>query len=493
MVRTGKAYVDGLREEREVYVDGTLVRDVVDHPAFRRPIESYAAQYDLKHRPDLVDLLTFEHGDGQVADTSFMVPRSRHDLTKRGRALRTYSTAHYGFLGRPPCVLASMLTAVRENAAWFGQWGGEYEANVAAYYEHVRDNDLFLTHALGSPQTDRSRPSHLQADPGLHLHATKETDAGLVVSGAKQLATAAPLADEVWVFPNTRGFVPGEEPYCLAFAVSTSTPGLKILCREPLVPGADRRLFDHPFSSRFEEIDALLVFDDVLVPWERVFFYNNLEAANTLRSMLPAGALFAQPSVITGAVRTGMAVALLTRLTESVQTISFPNVAEQIGRVIAMQQAIEGLLVLADDQASVTPNGTWVPKAAPLQAFNILFPQIVEEIQHIMRRLSGAGVMLTPSLADFAGPGGELEERFFVGAGVPGSERVQIAKAAWDYAGDSFAQRTLQYDQFHAGEPMFFAANYARHVDISVWRELLQEILDAGAAELAQAKLAAGV
>jgi len=154
--------------------------------------------------------------------------------------------------------------------------GSEYKE----YYKHIRDNDLFLTHAIINPQNDRSKASHQQEDETMHLGVVSETAEGMYVSGAKMLATLAPITDEVIIY-SYPSFKPGDERHAISFAVPIDAPGLRILCREPMQDGK-RSLFDHPLASRFEEMDALLVFHNVFIPWDKVFIYQNIEAGNQL-------------------------------------------------------------------------------------------------------------------------------------------------------------------------------------------------------------------
>jgi aromatic ring hydroxylase len=411
-----------------------------------------------------------------------MLPAEPAGVIRRGDALRAYARISRGMLGRPPDILNSQLAGIADSTDWFAQWGDGFAANMRGYYEKVRDEDLFLTHALGNPQSDRSKPSHQQRDPYLHVRMRKEVDAGLIVSGAKQLATAGPVADEILVWPNGRQFTQGDEPYCLAFAIPVSTPGVKCFCREPLVP-AGRDAYDHPLSRRFEETDALIVFDDVLVPWERVFFYNNLEAANTMRFMSESLPIGHHPSAIRAALRAGLMTAVAFRIADTVETKGFPNVGEQLGRLVAMTRALEALVYQAEHEPYQTSHGSWIPGREPLSTYNVLFPGFYAQMQATIRRISGAGLMLTPTLADFTGEGAELAERYFSGAHIGGRDRVQVFKLAWDLVGESFAQRTLLYDEFHAGEPMFYAANLARSANTTRWSDLVDEILaeaDAG-------------
>lgn len=486
MIRTGAQYIEALRAPREVYVGGERIDDVTKYPAFRKPIESYARLYDLKHDPEFQDTLTYLDENSERHDISFLVPKSKEELKAKGRAYHTYSKMSYGCLGRGPEFMAALIAGMWESTEWFEQWGEGGAKRVADYVRYVRDNDLFLTHALGNPQSDRSKPSHQQENPFIHLRVKEETPEGLIIRGAKQLATAAPVTDEILVFPNGRQFGPGDEQYCMCFAVPTTTPGVKILCREPLVPDDSRNVFDHPLSSRFEEIDALVVFDDVLVPWDRVFFHNSLTAANNMRFMTGVAAFSGHLSIHRAVVRAGLTVATAMKMCNSVKTDSFPNVGELLGKIAAMYKASEALLFVGEEAPRVTDTGTYWVNGDALTSAGLLFPDFYTAMLEVIKRTGAAGLMLTPSIGEFSGDVAELANTYFAGAdGMPGSERVQIAKLAWDLAGDSIGMRLAHYERFYIGEPMFVASFFARSADLTEGREMLEEILDEGKALLA--------
>jgi anthranilate 3-monooxygenase (FAD) / 4-hydroxyphenylacetate 3-monooxygenase len=486
VIRTGQQYIDGIRSPREVYVGGERIEDVTKYPAFRKPIASYARLYDMKHDPQYTDVLSYAGDDGDRYDISYLLPKSKEELKAKGRAYHTYSRASYGCLGRSPEFMAALIAGMWESTDWFEQWGdGGGSERVSNYVRYVRDNDLFLTHALGNPQSDRSKLSHQQANPFIHLRVKEETAEGLIIRGAKQLATAAPMTDEILVFPNGRQFGPGDEQYCLCFAVPTSTPGVKIICREPLVPDDSRNVYDHPVASRFEEIDALIVFDDVLVPWDRVFFYNSLQAANSMRFMTGVAAFSGHASIHRAVVRAGLTVATGMRMCNSVKTDQFPNVGELLGRMAAMYQASSALLYVAENEPRITETGTYWVNGDALTSAGLLFPDFYTSMLEVIKRTGAAGLMLTPTAGEFSGDVAEFADTYFAGADdMPGSDRVQIAKLAWDLAGDSVGMRMAHYERFYIGEPMFVASFFSRSADISEGQEMFQEIIAEGKAYL---------
>ncbi len=480
MIRTGDQYIAGLEAPREVYVGGERVEDVTKYPAFRRPLDSYARLYDLKHTAEFQDAMTYTE-NGDRFDLSYLVPTTHDQLRAKGLAYKTFSEASYGCLGRGPESMAALVAGLSVSADWFDQYEKDGGQKVTDYYNHVKDNDLFVTHALGNPQSDRSKPSHQQKNPYLHLRIKEKTSKGLIIRGAKQLATSAPFADEVLVFPNGRQFVPGDEAYCLCFSIPTTSPGLKLLCREPFVKEDNLNVYDQPLSSRYEEIDALLVFDDVLVPWDRVFFHSSKEAANNMRFMTAVASFAGHLSIQRAVVRSGLTVATAMALCDSVKTNVFPNVGEMLGRIAAMHKAAEALLYRAEEDPRVAEDGVYYLNADALTAHGLLFPDFYTAMLETIKRTGAAGLMLTPTSGEFRGEVADFANTYFAGAeGMPGEERVQVAKLAWDLAGGPIGQRLVHYERFYIGEPMFVASFFSRSVGLDDARQLLARLLEEG-------------
>jgi hypothetical protein len=266
--RTGQEYLEGLRQRRrEIWLNGEQVDDVVSHPALANCAHTLARLYDMQHDPATRDALTYLSPDtGKREGTSFIIPRSVEDLVRRRTMVKTWADATCGMMGRTPDFLNVNLMSFAVRPDYFAQNDPRFGDNVVHYYEYVRDHDLCLTHTLVNPQVDRSRQV-TELDPYIGLGVVQERQAGLIVRGARMLATLAPFADELAVFPSTfrmEGQDAGK--YALCFALPLDTPGLRCLCRESFDYG--KSTYDHPLGARFDEMDAVVVFDDVLVHLE---------------------------------------------------------------------------------------------------------------------------------------------------------------------------------------------------------------------------------
>jgi aromatic ring hydroxylase len=239
--RSGEQYRESLRANQPVvFLNGERVEDVTAHPAFRGPLRTIMEQYDLQLAEANRDVCLFASPKtGESVSSSFLMPRSRDDLAKRRRHFKLRADHNFGLMGRAPDFMNAYVTGWGFAAGYYGKFKPEYGNNARSYYEPVRDNDLFVTHVLVNPQIDRSKTSANQEEPYFHLGRVRATPDGLIVRGAKMLATMAPLCEELLVAPYG-GVAQGDDAYALAFAIPTKTAGLKFICREAISAASAR-------------------------------------------------------------------------------------------------------------------------------------------------------------------------------------------------------------------------------------------------------------
>jgi 4-hydroxyphenylacetate 3-monooxygenase oxygenase component len=464
-VRNGVEFIEGLRRApREVWAAGRRIDNVADDPVFARPVRAIADLYDLQVAPEHREAMIAGE-DGETFGTSFLMPRSRDDLVRRRHAMKVWAEASFGLLGRSPDFLNTVLMAWAENADFFGQRGPQFADNVRSYYRHCRAHDLFATHAIVNPQTDRSRASHEQADPFAHLGVVEETKDGLVVRGAKMLATHGPTADELLVYPEP-GIREGSDRHVLAFGIPCATKGLKFICREPFDDGTQKR-FDHPLGARFEEPDAVCVFDDVLIPWDRVFLYGDVAMGNALFGQAGIRNNTGHQTAVRGLAKCQLIVGIVVALTRAVKSDVHLHVAQQLGECLAYLPLIEGAILLAEQKAEPTGRGGFRPAYEPLQALRLLLPKFYERMVQVTQTLAAGGLLISPTEADLRSAVGPDIARYYKGAGVDAEERIRLFKLAWDATGTQFGQRMLHYERYYAGDPVRVGAAYHAAYDVA--------------------------
>ena len=304
----------------------------------------------------------------------------------------------------------------------------------------------------------------------------EETKDGLIVRGAKMLATHGPTADELFVYPQP-GIREGEERYVLAFGIPAGTPGLRFICREPFDNGTQSE-WDHPLGARFEEPDAVCVFDDVLVPWDRVFLHGDVKMGN---------AMFAQGSVrnhtghqtaIRGLAKCQLVAGVAIALTRTVKSDVFLHVQEQLGELLGYLQFIEGAILMAEQKAEPTGRGAIRPAYAPLQALRYHLPRMYERMVHVTQVFGAGGLLINPMEADLRSEIGPDIDLYYRGAGVDAERRIRIFKLAWDVTGTQFAQRMVQYERYYAGDPVRVGAGYYLDSDVAPLLAMVERALD---------------
>jgi 4-hydroxyphenylacetate 3-monooxygenase len=462
-IRTGRQYLDSLRDGREVYIDGERIRDVAADARLRGGALTTAEIYDLQHRADLIEEMTLPSASsGDRVALSFIEPRTIEDLTRRGRAMKRTMDYVYGMFGRAPDFLNVTLTAFASASAVFdeGKHGKGFGRNIRAYYEHVRDNDLALTHVLVNPQVDRSRPIHLQKKV-IAARVVKETDSGFYVKGARLVGTLSQFANEILVMPSA--IVPNDpaaEDYSLGFAVPVSTPGLKVLSRPSLAPTDPGHFLDHPLSLRLDEGDAVVVFDNVFVPWERTFIYRDPQLNNSIYQRSHATAHASHQTAIRTLAKAEFMCGLACHLADSINVDEFLNVAGMLSDLLIHVETQRALIYSAEQHATPTPFGTVAPNRFTLGAAQLNFFRKFDEMVDAVRTVGAGGIVAAPSYAELGGPAAAEVREYFQSAKQTSEERIRLLRLAADTCMSSFAARQQLYERYYQGDPVRTKARF---------------------------------
>lgn len=448
MARSGKEYLQALRENPpNLWYKGQKVEDPTTHPAFKGITHALAELYEMQHDPRYRDTLTYEEA-GQRYAMSLLPARSKEDLARRSAAYKLWADANLGMMGRCPDYLNAVLMAFEQSAEFFGA----YADNVRNYVQYVRENDLSTTHCLTNPQVNRAKSNLEQPDPYIPLGVVSENEKGIVVRGARMLSTL-PTADELLVFPSTllkEG--PGADKYAVAFAIPTHTPGLHFISREGLVVGDSS--FDYPLSSRLEEMDCLTVFDDVFVPWERVFIYKDLQRCNTAYAETGALMHMAHQVVVLKNAKTEAFLGLVSLIGETIGADTFPHVQEKIAEIIVYLEAMKGFWARAERDAQINQYGLVCPDRGAIDGARNLYPRLYPRINEIIQQVAASGLITLPSEQDFDSPLEPHLEKFLQSATLPAKKRVQLFRLAWDMTISGFGARQVLYERFFFGDPV---------------------------------------
>jgi 4-hydroxyphenylacetate 3-monooxygenase oxygenase component len=396
---------------------------------------------------------------GQRIGRTYHAPRTREHLAARGASIKLWTEQSCGFLGRSPDFLNTLVTALAHKSDFFARQSVERKDAVEDYYRYAATNDIFLTHSLHDPQVDRGKRRSQQPDPGICLHVVEENAKGVIVSGAKSVATAAAYADDILVWPAVPNFGPGDEPYALCASIPIASDGLKIVCRPSFAHFG--RVDDYPLSSRYDEMDSVVIFERVLVPWERVFLHGDIHLITKMYATTRVRELTAHQTNIRLQVKLEFVYALLTRMAQAIGVESLPPVAISLGEAAAYIEIIRSAVVAGEVGAEIDPeNGVLYPDFDALIIGRLMGPRFYPEFMQKLRRLGASGLMQLPSsIADFDGELGPELQRFYQGAQISAREKVALARCAWDICGSDFGSRHALYELYYGGDP---DVNFAR-------------------------------
>ncbi len=474
--RTGNQYLAGLRDGREVWLNGERVCDVTAHPSLAAAARSVARLFDLQH--EAADICLVPSPDtGESLNVTHLIPRSGDDLLRRHAAIERVARETVGLMGRSPDYLNITLAGFAGRAdVWRMNGNDEGAANLVAFHKECAARDLCLTHAIVHPTVDKSMPDHAAGGGEVALHKVADTANGILVRGARALATLAPFADEMFVYPG-QPLPKDAGRYALAFSVPMATPGLKILCRDSF--STDTNRFDHPFSSRFDEQDAVVIFDDVEVPRRRVFLDGDPEIYNKAMSTGWVANIMQQTS-IRAQVKLEFAYELATRMVEVIGGGN-PTTHEQLGEIWSYWELTRAAVRAAEADAYEWGNGVWFCDERPFRALRPTLPRWFPRVNEIIKLIGAHNLLATPTAAELANP--ELRpliDRYYAGAnGASAEERIRVFRAAWDFAGTALGGRNELYERFYLASAarMYQVAHLAAQAQRKGAHPLLDEVL----------------
>jgi 4-hydroxyphenylacetate 3-monooxygenase len=465
---TGARYIESLKDGRDVWLDGQKVEDVTTHPAFTGMVHELARIYDLQHTEAYRDQMTCMSPEtGTRCSVSWLLPRSMEDIKRKRRNSEIWNEQCWGQLGRGPDILApyiitlydirDALSAVKHPRADFGE-------NIVNYHRYCMENDLFLTHALGDPQVDRSQqPQNEQRtvqEEEVALHVVEETRDGVIVHGAKQLATAAPITHETYVSLSATFMRRAAPEFIIAFAIPNDTPGLKMLCREPVSQWIGS--YGHPLGMLYDEQDAMLFFDRVLIPWDRVFAL--YDSAPILQRYERGINFIGWANLCRIHTRMRLMTAVATLIAEAIGVIEFREVAAKLGEMATYTEIWRHAMDGVEYNAFRTQGG--LMSLGSMTGMNIFFAQMSARMVQLLREISGSGLIMQPSENDLANP--ELRpylDKYMRGKGVDVATKSRLYRLAHDLAVSSFGMRQEVYEYWHGGDPNRNRINLLRSYD----------------------------
>jgi 4-hydroxyphenylacetate 3-monooxygenase len=467
---TGDQYIESLRDDREVWIHGQRVDDVTTHPAFRNPIRMIARLYDSLHGGPHQQTVTCstDTGNGGVTMPFFRAPTSAEDMLKDRDAIAAWARMSYGWLGRSPDYKASFLGTLHANRDLYMP----FDANAERWYRESQEKVLYWNHAIINPPVDRQLPPDEVAD--VFMRVEKETDAGLVVSGAKVVATGSAVTN--YNFIAHYGLPIKKREFALVCTMPMNAAGIKLISRASYAQTAAvmGSPFDYPLSSRLDENDAIFIFDKVLVPWENVFMYGEVDRVNAL---IPQSG-FVPRAMMQGCVRLAVKLdfiaGLLLKALDCTGAKDFRGVQTRVGEVIGWRNLFWALSESMARNPDPWVGDTKLPRLEYGLTYRLFMLQGYPRVKEIIEQDVASGLIYLPSsAADFK----SAEVRPYLDKYVRGSDgitavdRVKVMKALWDSIGSEFGGRHELYERNYSGNhenvkaELLFGANATGIVD----------------------------
>jgi 4-hydroxyphenylacetate 3-monooxygenase len=451
MLKTGKEYRESLRDGREVWMNGERVDDVTTHPAFKPIVDVRARIYDMAHEENYREIMSYADAEsGEDNNTGFRPPTTKQHWQDKRRAVDAVMRDIGGMVVRMGDETIGEVWSLWDGKDVLDEIDSQFSENVRAHVENALRSDTFHVSANTDPKGDRSKRPQEQ-DPDMLLHVVKETDAGIVVRGAK-FETAAAYANQAFVKPTIANWGDAKlSDYAVGFIAQMGWPGVKHICRTGFA--GRRPIEDYPLSNRFDEVDTLLIFDDVLVPWENVLFYRHTRAASFIRSTLHRYSAF--PFVLRILYLADMMIGAALFNVRQTGLDQQPAVREKLAQLACYRETINAHLIASIDQAEPSPAGLLMPNQSLLFTGRVQACTQLPAMMHLARELCGGQICVTPDHAAFASPetGPWLSKYYSVNENWVAEDRRKLLAFARDLLNSDYAGHRVTFELFAQSPP----------------------------------------
>ncbi|WP_342643677.1 4-hydroxyphenylacetate 3-hydroxylase family protein [Rhodoligotrophos ferricapiens] len=472
MIRTGNQYRDSLRDGRRIWINGERVTDVTTHPMFKPLVDIRARIYDMAHEERTRDIMTYEE-DGERFAIGLKLPYTQQDWHDKRRATDTVLDDIKGIVTRVGDETVGEMWSLFDGKDVLNEVDPRFAENIERHINLVIKNDPFHVSANTDPKGDRSKRPQEQ-DPDMLLHVVKETDAGIVVRGAKY-ETAAAYANQAFTKPTIANW--GDDKlseYAVGFICDFSSPNLRFIARTGFAGRAPAE--DYPLANKFDEVDTLVIYDDVLIPWENVLFYQHTRAAAFIRATLHRYSAFAfvQRNLKLADLMIGAALWNVKQTGLEKQQA----VQEKLAQLACYREGINAHLTAAIATAERSPAGLLMPNQSLLMTGRVFACTQLHHMMHIARELCGGQICVTPDSASFRDPeaGKWLNKYYTLNEEWHAEDRRKLLAFARDLLNSDYAGHRLTFQLFAQSPPFAHLAAVYRNFD---WKEPLRFTKDA--------------
>ncbi|WP_285769245.1 4-hydroxyphenylacetate 3-monooxygenase, oxygenase component [Peribacillus sp. SI8-4] len=471
----GKQYIDRIdRLKTAVWMDGDPVTGKIsEHPAFKGVMKSQGQLYDFQLEARVKPCMTYPSPlSGKPVGMSYLQPKTIEDLVNRRKMIQHWALLNNGMMGRSPDYMNTVIMAFASSVGLLTGKDHCFPENITKFYEYARENDRSITHTFIDPQVNRAHYHFEHTEEPIAARIVERNAAGIVVKGAKVLATQGGITDEILVL-SAAGFEAKDKGF--SFSIPSNAKGLKFICRDSFVGGESA--FDHPLSSRFEEMDTIVVFDDVLVPWDRVFYFDNPEISNTFLASSSFSAFTMHQVVARRIVKTEFILGIVQSIIDMINIGGYQHVQEKATEIIVALETMKALLFKAEMEAQVDEWGYMRPDQLTLQIAINLFPKIYPRFSEIIQLLGASGLMTIPTENAFRSGIRKDLDQYLQGASKKAEDRIKLFRLAWDISMSSFGTRETLYERFFFGDPMRLSSQLYSAYDSQPYVDRVDAIL----------------
>lgn len=444
MIRTGEQYREGLRDGREIWIDGERVSDLTTHTATRPIVDVRARMYDMQHEAEFSSTLTYVEDNSRHSIFN-RLPKTQADWNDKWRAVDTVMKDIGGVVTRVGDETVGEMWSLYDGRDVLKEIDPQFADNISRHIQGVIETDVFHVSANTDPKGDRSRPPQDQ-DPDMMVHVVKETDAGIVVRGAKY-ETASGYADQAFLKPTVGAWTNEKlSDYAVGCIVKMGAPGVKHIARSGFAGRAS--IEDYPLANRFDEVDFLMVLDNVLIPWEDVFFYRHTRAAQYIRGTLHRYSAF--PYTLRVLYMADMMIGAALWNAKQTGLDKMQAVREKLADLVCYREGINAHLTAAITLAEPSPGGLLMPHQSILYAGRVLACAQLPHMMHIARELCGGQICVTPNAPSFHadGPRQWLEKFYTLNENWNAEDRRKLLAFARDLLNSDYAGHRLTFVQF---------------------------------------------
>jgi len=473
LMMTGEQYIESLRDGREVYYKGERVEDVTTHEATAEGIRQVADIYDLQFDPEAQKLLTYVRDDGKRVTASYLVPRTKDDLRFRREGIKFVARQSFGTIGRGVDMIATLPLGMLAELPSFQRECPEYADNIHWLLKHLEENNVRLGETIVDPQGFRSRASGTAADTQPPDRATArivgENDKGIFISGVKGVGTAVPQSNEMII----GSFHPPLDEESFWVYVPVNSPGLKLIQRE-IVHRPGSNAYDHPLTSRGEEIESIVAFDNLFVPNERIIARNkrSLHGVNFYNVWARLEHWYTFVRIV---AKAELYAGLAQLIVDTLELGEVAVVRQRVADIIEYCQILQGMQYAAEELAAPSEGGVMTPDVNVVTAGRSYALDNLPRVLHILQDICGQGMILRWNEKDLDIPAafGKPLSWFLDTREMSARDKNLVMNLVWDVAASEHATRSKLFEESNALNVPFLKERLYGEYDRG---EFLQEV-----------------